>query len=166
MESMGSTRRLGHFLIPVSECWAIIPSNLRANLPNPSPSFHLYQQSACFVLRPESALHCREASRIWHMMLLSQSCMQQSYPVILSRYSPCANIANTFETARHTKRYFRSFACGRDAMHLVMARKGSVVPKHSALSLCWLFASRSMLTRNFSILAPETNRAYQMCQRR
>jgi hypothetical protein len=52
-----------------------------------------------------------------------------------------------------TKRYFKSLACGRAAIDLVMLINGSDVPKHVAFSLWAPFASRSMLTRSLSKLA-------------
>ena len=103
----------------------------------------------------------RGVFRIWHTMFLSQSCTQQSYPVEISTQSN-----HSYNTRSHvrTNRYLKSSAFGRDAIHLVMARKGSVVPKHSTLSLCCPFASRSMPMRNFSMREPDTNRVCHVCE--
>lgn len=57
----------------------------------------------------------------------------------------------------HTRRYFRSFGSGRDAIHLEIDSHGSLVPGHSAVSLCLPSASRSIRTRKFNFVAPATN---------
>jgi hypothetical protein len=62
----------------------------------------------------------------------------------------------------HTSRYLKSFACGRDCTHRVMAKNGSTVPKHSALSLCRPFASRSITTWNCRCRLPATNLNYKI----
>ena len=76
-------------------------------------------------------------------------------------YSACIHVTDGGDI--HTNRYLKSFACGRDIMHLVIAKKGSIVPKHSAMSLCRPFASRSMLMWNFNMTEPDTNRVYCVC---
>jgi hypothetical protein len=55
-----------------------------------------------------------------------------------------------------TNKLFRSFGCGRDAMHLLMDIQGSLLPMLSTFSLCFPLVSQSIATRKRSFTLLET----------
>lgn len=126
-------------------------SSLHGMLPIRPPRCRRCRQSAYFFLRSGSGYSHRVISCTWHKMCLSPSCMRRSCSMYISIKRAYPQMARVL-----TRRFVKSLAFGLDARHRVIDKKGSDVPEHSALTLCRVSDSRSMLILNASFMESTT----------